>query len=344
MFEAVIAICASLENGPCRDGLVPGYEAETAAQCQTHLSERPPDLGDMMVQGEARCVAMDAPLAVVSVAPGVFVHEGQIAVPDEINRGDVSNMGFVIGEDSVAVIDTGGARWIGEALWRAIRTETDKPISHIVLTHMHPDHVFGVGAFEGRGARVVGHENLPRALADRQLNYAESFARLIGPEVFAGSLVLAVDDLVEDRMTIDLGGRELTVRAWPAAHTAADLTVFDHESGTLFAGDLIFHRHAPALDGTLLGWQAVLKDMADMAVTQVIPGHGGPVLSWPDGAQDQMRYLDVLAADTRAAIAQGQRLGDAVEEIAESERGNWMLFDDYNPRNATGAFTELEWE
>ena len=81
-----------------------------------------------------------------------------------------------------------------------------------------------------------------------------------------------------------------------------------------------------------------------MDITQIVPGHGGPVLAWPDGGADQVRYLSVLERDTRAAIDAGTRMGEAVEQIAQSEAGNWDLFQAYNPRNATVAFTELEWE
>ena len=78
--------------------------------------------------------------------------------------------------------------------------------------------------------------------------------------------------------------------------------------------------------------------------THVVPGHGDPLLPWPEGGTALKRYLDTLARETRAAIDAGERLGEAVKHIAESERDAWELFDAYNPRNATLAFTELEWE
>ncbi|MEO1308913.1 MAG: MBL fold metallo-hydrolase [Pseudomonadota bacterium] len=129
MFEAVTAVCLGVQAEHCRDSLIPGYEAASLAECEAKLRETPVD--------KARCAEVGAALAVVETAPGLFAHLGQIAEPNPTNRGDVSNMGFVIGEESVAVIDTGSAAWIGEALWRAIRAETDLPISHVVLTHMH---------------------------------------------------------------------------------------------------------------------------------------------------------------------------------------------------------------
>lgn len=347
MFEAVIALCASLTDGPCRDHLLPGYEAETQAICAADLAARPPDLSVFagLEAAEApRCETIGAALDVTEVAPGVFVHMGAIAEPDPVNRGDTSNLGFVIGDTSVAVIDTGTARWMGEALWRAIRVETPKPVSHVVITHMHPDHALGAGPFTETGAQIVGHINLSRALSDRQANYLESLSLLVGPEETLGTRAVPVDFPVESTAEIDLGGRLLHLRAWQMAHTGTDLTALDEATGTFFSGDLIFDLHTPALDGRLRGWRAVLSELGATAFRQVVPGHGGPVLDWPGGLAPMQRYLGVLETDTRAAIDAGQRLGDAVEEIASEEAPYWELFDAYNPRNATVAFTELEWD
>ncbi|WP_299870170.1 quinoprotein relay system zinc metallohydrolase 2 [uncultured Roseobacter sp.] len=347
MFEAVIALCASLTEGPCRDHLLPGYEAETQAACAAALAARAPDLAvfsGLVAQGSARCEAPGPALEVTEVAPGVFVHMGAIAEPDTANRGDTSNLGFIVGNTSVAVIDTGIARWTGEALWRAIRAETSKPVSHVVITHMHPDHALGAGPFAEAGAQIVGHVNLSRALSDRQANYLESLDLLVGPEDMLGTRAVPVDLAIENTAEIDLGGRLLQLKAWQMAHTGTDLTVLDETTGTFFAGDLIFDLHTPALDGRLRGWRAVLSELGATAFQKVVPGHGRPVLDWPEGLAPMQRYLSVLEADTRAAIDAGQRLGEAVEVIAAEEASNWELFEAYNPRNATVAFTELEWE
>ncbi|TCP40396.1 quinoprotein relay system zinc metallohydrolase 2 [Rhodovulum marinum] len=346
MFEAVLTLCLALSGEMCRPVLLPGYEAGTEAGCRAALAARPPvaRLDGLVAQGAAGCRPAGPALGFDEVAPGVFVHRGTVAEPDRDNGGDVANLGFVIGAASVAVIDTGSARWMGEAIWRAIRARTDLPVSHVILTHMHPDHVFGATVLAETGAQVVGHAGLARALADRQANYLESLAALIGPDRLIGTAVPRIDSAIADRAEIDLGGRVLGLRAWPPAHTGTDLTVHDSESGLVFAGDLVFDAHTPALDGSLRGWQAVLDEMGAETAAGVVPGHGGPVLPWPAGAADTRRYLDVLAADTSAAIAAGDRLGAAVERIAAAERPHWQLFDAYNARNATVAFTELEWE
>lgn len=343
MFEAVILLCAGAATEPCREQLLPGYEAEYQADCEQELKVSPPLLADGH-SGEPFCQPLGKKLKFNEVAPGLFVHLGLIEEPNADNLGDVSNIGFVIGQDSVAVIDTGTAPWMGEAIWRAIRSETDKPVSHVILTHMHPDHTLGTAPFTLTDAEVVGHLGLERALLDRLGNYVESLSTVIGSDAYVGVGPITVDIAVETEQEIDLGGRKLILRAWPRAHTGNDLTVMDANTGVMFTGDLVFDRHTPALDGALIGWQRVLKQMTGLDVTQIVPGHGGPILAWPEGANDMVRYLGVLETDTRAAIDSGQRLGDAVETIAQEEAEHWELFETYNPRNATVAFTELEWE
>ncbi len=341
MFEAVIAVCLAANPAICRDTLLPGYEALQKEVCEERLLQSPPQLapGDI-----AHCAPVGRALDVTEVAQSVLVHEGAVAVPNTDNLGDVANLAFVVGGESVAVIDTGSAPWIGEALWRAIRAETDKPVSHVILTHMHPDHIFGTAVFENTGAEIVAHDQMQRDLADRAGNYLESMSRLIGANEFAGARAPKVTLPVADTIDIDLGGRILTLKAWSTAHTGNDLTVVDKTTGTLFAGDLVFHRHTPALDGKLTGWRKVLGKLARLDVKRVVPGHGDASLPWPDGGAPQAHYLSVLERDTRDAIARGDRIGDAVETIASSEAPQWELFSDFNPRNATVAFTELEWE
>jgi quinoprotein relay system zinc metallohydrolase 2 len=287
--------------------------------------------------------AETAPLELAEIATGIFVHNGVHEEASEANDDAIANIGFIVGASAVAVIDPGGSFDEGRALRAAIRARTDQPIRYVVLTHVHPDHIFGAAAFRDDHPDFVGHAKLPGALAQRGEYYLRRLRDALG-EAATGSEVVSPNILISDRLVLDLGARRLIVRAHGAAHTDNDLTIFDESTRTLWLADLLFVDRVPVIDGSLVGWLKELAEVTAISADRAVPGHGPASVSWPEAATSERRYLEAVARDTRTAIKDGIGIAEAWRLVAQSERGQWLLFDDYHPRNVTAAYKELEWE
>lgn len=278
---------------------------------------------------------------VTEVAKGVYVRQGTHAVVFEQKR--VANVGFIVGERCVAVIDTGGSYQEGMELKCAIQRVTDHPVCNVINTHIHPDHMLGNLAFRDEGVSFVGHLNLERAMAllgSTYLNRAEKHSgKPLGPEY-----IVMPDRPVKGRIELDIGNRKLRITAHRKAHTNNDLSVYDEKTKTLWLADLLFIDHIPVIAGSAKGWLTVLNDLNQVPAKRVVPGHGPVQADWPDASRDLTRYLSMLQDETRTWLANDGELQSAQEQVGYSERRRWHLFDRYHKRNVIAVYTELEWE
>jgi quinoprotein relay system zinc metallohydrolase 2 len=287
--------------------------------------------------------AMAEALAVDEVAPGIFVHAGLPQYADRNNGGDISNTGFIVGAEAVAVIDTGDSPTIGRSLREAIRQRTDMPIRYVVNTHMHPDHIFGNAAFKQDNPKFVGSAKLAQAEGMRADNYLRALNRELG-DAAKGSEIIPPTDTVDGSADLDLGDRVLKLQTWKTAHTNNDMTVYDEKSGTLWLGDLLFVRCIPVVDGSVVGWLDDIARIKQMNPRRVVPGHGPLDAPWPQSLETEEHYLAELAHDVRAAIKRGETIQQAVDTVGVDQRDKWLLYEIYHRRNVTAAYAELEWE
>jgi quinoprotein relay system zinc metallohydrolase 2 len=292
-------------------------------------------------------VTNGAPLVMHEIVSGVYVHQGLHAEATPENQGGIANIGFIIGDQSVAVIDTGGSFKEGQALLAAIRQVTNLPVAYVINTHFHPDHILGNAAFVSLKPSFVAHSHLPRDLAARSIDYLATARQNLGA-AFEGTEIVPAQHLVQTAEVIDLGHRPLILTPYPAGHTDADLTVLDETTQTLFTGDLLFVQRIPAVDGSIIGWLKVIDGLQQVKAKRAVPGHGPVSVPWPDALGDEQRYLLAIVTATRQQLKDGHTLQQAVEtldtQLKSTEGARWQLFDDYNGRNVTAAYTELEWE
>jgi quinoprotein relay system zinc metallohydrolase 2 len=308
-------------------------------RCKTFACCLTARLSTAAVAGSA--APADAAAEIAAIAPGIYVRPGHDAVVFEDDG--IANIGFIVGDRCVAVVDSGGSEAEARALAGAVRKVTTLPVCYLIDTHAHPDHLLGNKVFADAGATVVGHVKLARALGQRAATYLARASEQAGRTIRADTLVVP-SLTVSDTMTLDLGNRPLQLTAQPSAHTDNDLTIYDVRTRTLWLGDILFVRHVPVLDGSLNGWIDVLDKLTRVAADRAVPGHGPASVPWPAAAADTQRYLTVLRDDVRRKIADGKGLREAQETAGYTEAGRWQLFAAYHARNVATAYAELEWE
>lgn len=286
--------------------------------------------------------ARDAKLVTQEIAPGIHIRRGVHETASAENLDAIANVGFIIGGESVAVMDAGGSLKDGQKLRARIREQTTLPIRYVLMSHVHPDHIFGASAFLEDKPQFVGHAALPNALAQRGEYYRERLEEVLGKGQ-AGEIVQPTM-LVEKHARLDLGERVLELTAHPIAHTDNDLSALDVKTRTLFPSDLLFVQRVPSLDGSLKGWLNELRVLSSQTVARAVPGHGPASVDFQDAAAKLRSYLETLLRETRQAIASGEDIDTAPESVGLSQRQQWTLFDEYHGHNVTQAFKELEWE
>lgn len=303
-------------------------------------------LGLLIISPHSSLADCSDPANVQEVADGIYVRQGQhgIAFQNE----NLANIGFIVGQNCVAVIDSGGSPKEGRALRCAIEQTTTVPVCYLIISHHHFDHSLGSSAFKSEKSddiEIIAHSKMNQALNASAEYYLEQMQAVLGDEASEEIIVLA-DRSVEPGapVELDLGGRILSLTAHPTAHTSNDLSILDRQTGTLWLADLLFIEHTPALEGSINGWIEVLDELSSQHAQQAVPGHGPVQVPWPQGLDDEKRYLNTVRDEVRQLIEQGAFIEEARDTAGQSERERWQLFDHHHKRNVIRAYTELEWE
>lgn len=291
----------------------------------------------------AQAQVKTADFAIQDVGNGIYVHHGEHLDIDTGYQGDICNISFVVGSKGVAVIDTGGSLKVGNQLRDAIKKITDKPILYVINTHVHPDHIFGNAAFIEDKPVFVGHAKLGDAMQLREEAYGKLNSKYLGEEA-KGSIIVKPTLAVKEAVDLDLGNRSLKLTPYPNAHTNTDISVIDSKTSTLFTGDLLFIERTPVIEGDIKGLISAIDTLKTYPVKQVVPGHGPVTQDWVQALTNEQRYLNTVLADIRANIKDGKSMNDAMDSVAATEKGKWLLFDIANRRNVNTIYPALEWE
>lgn len=234
------------------------------------------------------------------IADGAYVLVGLKEDFSFDNGGNIVNTGFIVGTEGVIVIDTGSSRRYGEQMLAAIRRITELPVVLTLNTHHHPDHFLGNQAFPSDTLAALP-ETISAIRGEGEAFNANMY-RLNGDWMRGTEVVVPTRTLTAGRQHI--GGRDVELLAL-GGHTAADLVLVDHDSGTVFAADLIFNGRAPTTPhADIPRWIAALDTLVRVPARHWVPGHG-EVASDLTPLHETRAYLGWLADTIRRGAENG---------------------------------------
>ena len=276
-----------------------------------------------------------------TVAPGVYASIADLGDVSPANRGEVGNIGFVVGETGVLAIDAGVSYRHGESFMAAIATMTPLPVALVVLTDPIQEFHFGAAPFQDRGVPILAHRDAAALIAQRCATCLQRLRVTLGEAEMARSRVVVPDRLIDGTTSMNVGGRDVELLYFGRTAAPGNLAVLDRRSGVLFAGGLVSIDRIPRLrDGDLDTWIDALETLDAVPATVIVPGHG-PV-GTPAQARRTLAYLQALKSTVGALYRRGVGLAESLKAADLPDFRGWSLYSTLHQENVQELYLRLE--
>lgn len=258
------------------------------------------------------------------------------------------NSGVIIGDESVMIVEAQATPRLARKVIEHVRTVTDKPITHLVLTHYHAVRVLGAAAFEG--ANVIMGETARAMVAERgQEDWDSEFQRF--PRLFQGHESISgltwPSTTFNDRLSVFLGKRRVDLMHMGRAHTAGDIVVHVPDQNVMFTGDIVeAHSACYCGDGHFRDWGPTLERIRAFDLAAIAPGRGDAVLGRDAVNRALDRTKDFVDSTFRPAAKVAARNGslkqawDAVRAACDPKFHDYAIYEHCLPFNVSRAYDE----
>jgi len=277
---------------------------------------------------------------VVKLNDHVYALLGPVDLPNAENHGYMANSAMIIGKHGVVLVDTGFSRAIGEHLKRAVSAITSKPVTVVINTHDHGDHVLGNSAFAG--ATIISSEKCKQVMGKSGYEWIDLLENMTGEKFPNTKPVVASKGYARGMHNhVKLEGIDLSLWVPPGSHTNNDLMVYLPKDRILISGDILVKEMIPSFrDANVKNWIGTLAKIGTMPIDRIIPGHG-PLMDLQDAKQMQLR-MQKLYAGIEAGYKQGLTDSEIRKKLDLSEWKKLKHFDDLMGTNINRTYLEVE--
>ncbi len=258
------------------------------------------------------------------------------------------NTGVIIGDESVMVIEAQATPRLARKVIECIRSVTDKPISHLVLTHYHAVRVLGASAY---GAGEVIMSEAARGMVEERgaEDWASEFGRF--PRLFQGHEEIPgltwPTTTFSEAMTVYLGKRKVEIMHLGRAHTAGDAVVWVPDAEVMFTGDIVeYHSACYCGDGHFSDWADTLDNIASFDPVAIAPGRGDALVGRDMVARALAATADFVESTYRPVAKVAARGGslkeawDAVRAACDPKFKDYAIYEHCLPFNVARAYDE----
>ncbi|MFZ1482376.1 MAG: MBL fold metallo-hydrolase [Paracoccaceae bacterium] len=258
------------------------------------------------------------------------------------------NTGVIIGDDSVMVVEAQATPRLARKVIECIRGVTDKPITHLVLTHYHAVRVLGASAY---GAREVIMSDAARAMVVErgQEDWDSEFGRF--PRLFQGHEEIPgltwPTTTFSEAMTVYLGRRRVDIMHLGRAHTAGDAVIWVPDAEVMFTGDIVeYHSACYCGDGHFADWGGTLESISAFDPVAIAPGRGDALVGRDMVGKAIESTADFIDSTYRPAARVAARGGslkeawDAVRAECDGKFKGFAIYEHCLPFNVARAYDE----
>ena len=258
------------------------------------------------------------------------------------------NSGVIIGDESVMIIEAQATPRIAKKVIEHVRRVTDKPISHLVLTHYHAVRVLGAAAYEA--PQIIMSDTARAMVVERgKEDWESEFQRF--PRLFVGHEDIPgltwPTTTFRNAMTIYLGRRRVDIQHLGRAHTAGDAVVYVPDENVIFSGDIVeYHSACYCGDGHFVDWTGTLREIAKFGADAIMPGRGDALLGQEMVSKAIDSTHDFIASTYQPVAQVANRGGDLKEAFAacrdacDSKFSDYAIYEHCLPFNVSRAFDE----